>query len=174
MANSNSVELLCHRITSTEPRPKVLCDLQQLSVSVFEPYFQGTEHEHPSFDLSEWQRRITLPNAVIFYATTSTSNRPLGFFFAVPRVQPEIGHELFHIWLVAVEPSSRGLGIFPLLMDHMKQHARSCGYQELTICTRPEQFDKMYRILRENEWEEVAWRQKENGDWKQVLMKMPI
>lgn len=174
MANKSAVQLLCHRITSAEPRTDILRDLQQLSVSVFQPYFQETAQEHPSFDFSVWEYHITLPNAVVFYATTSTSSQPLGFFFGIPRTQPEIGHELFHIWVVAVEPNSRDLGIFPLLMDQIKQHARGCGYREMTICTRPRQFHKMYRILGKHGWEEVTWRKEEDGVLQQVLMKMSI
>ena len=167
-------QLRCGQITSAKPDPDVLRQLQELSVTVFSPYFPTTKHDHPSFDLSVWQHRITLPNAVVFYATTSTSSQPLGFFFAIPRTQPEIGQELLHIWLVAVDPGSQGLGIFPLLLERMKEHAGSCGYQQMTICTRPKQFHKMYRILGENGWQEVAWRQMEDGEWQQVLMKLPI
>ena len=173
MSSENSTQLICHRITPTEPDPETLRELKELSASVFKPYFPGTEHTHPSFDLAEWQHRITLPNAIIFYVTTATSARPLGFFNAIPLIQPEIGYEILHIWLVAVDPESRGLGIFRLLLNRMKQHARSCGYRELTVCTRPENFGKMYRLLSENGWEEVAWREKESGG-KQVLMKIAI
>ena len=167
-------KLQCEQITSSEPRLEVLRELQELSVAIFSPYFPATLHNHPSFYFSEWQSRLTLPNSIVFYATTPMSGKPLGFFFAHPRTQPEIGHELFHIWLVGVDPNSRGLGIFPLLMDRMKQHARDCGYSELTICTRPKQFDKMYRILCEHGWQEVAWRLMEDGELQQVLMKMRI
>lgn len=166
--------LRCEQISSHEPRPEVLRELQELSVAIFSPYFSTTEHNHPSFDFSEWQRRLTFSHSVVYYATKSETDKPLGFFFAHPRTQPEIGHELLHIWLVGVDPDSRGLGIFPFLMDRMKQHARNCGYSELTICTRPKQFQKMYRILGEHGWQEVAWRLMEDGELQQVLMKLSI
>lgn len=170
----NSMEhLQFYQLSAAEPNPEMLSKLQGLSMSIFSEAFPASRDNHPSFQLSEWQRRLCLPNAIIFYVTSS-SGRPLGFFNAIPKVQPEIGYELFHVWLTAFDPSVRGLGAFPMLMDRVKEHARRSGYQELTICTRPRKFPHMYRILGKNGWEEVAWRNDGDQAGAQVLMKLAI
>ena len=46
--------------------------------------------------------------------------------------------------------------------------------ESLTICTYPEHFPGMWRLLSDerNGWEEVAWR--ETGDGRQVLMRRGV
>ncbi|KXT04341.1 hypothetical protein AC578_7918 [Pseudocercospora eumusae] len=90
--------------------------------------------------------------------------------FLQPRTAPEIGYSLPHIWIAAVDPASRGQGIFALLMQRVVEHVRELKEKEITVCTYPARFKEMYRILQQTGWKEVAWR--ENGD--KVLMKLDI
>ena len=48
------------------------------------------------------------------------------------------------------------------------------GLGSLTICTLPDKFPGMFRLLsnERNEWCEVAWR--EMGDGRQVLMRRGV
>jgi len=55
-------------------------------------------------------------------------------------------------------------------MDKVKVHARNLGFQEITVCTYPNRFAKMYRILNENGWQEVCWLQED----VKVLMKFRV
>lgn len=115
---------------------------------------------------------LQLPGAAVFYATNGTNHSGvLGFFFLIPRTAPEIGIELPHIWLAGVHPDSRGLGVFPFLMQHTIEHARdSLAATEMTVCTYPRRFTQMYRILSQHGWEEVAWRE----EGVKVLMRLNI
>ena len=173
MASGNSsAQLTCHQITSKHQSPEAYQSILDMCRSIFSPN-TPVEDLPRYYQLSEWDSHISMPNSVIFYMTNPASNppsRPIGFFFAVPRTQPEIGHELLHISLAGVDPESRGLGIFPLLMEKVKEHARSHGYPEMTVCTFPGRFEKMYRILGSNGWEEVAWPMKD----EKVLMKLTV
>lgn len=162
------MELTCHQILSQQDSLETFRKLLALSISIFDP--ETPESDLPSqHQLSTWEDHIALPGSGIFYVTNSASQL-LGFFFAVPRTQPEIGHELLHIWLAGVSPASRGLGIFPLLTEKVKQHAKLLGYREMTVCTYPSRFDKMYRILSKNGWIVVAWPEKD----EKVLMKLTL
>ena len=55
-------------------------------------------------------------------------------------------------------------------MDKAKAQAITLGYQEITVCTYPKTFLKMYRILSQNGWKEVAWPKKD----EKVLMKYSL
>ena len=146
----------------------LLRQLLALTISVFEPDTPA-EDLTGACQLSAWEQHIQVPGAILFYAMNS-ANQPVGLFFAVPRTMPEIGHELLHIWAACVDPASRGLGLFPRLMDKVKAHAQNLGYPEITVCTYPNRFTKMYRILNQHEWEEVCWLEKD----VKVLMKLRV
>ena len=167
-SETQKVELTCHQITSKDQSPETFHKLLHLAISIFEP---GTlEQDSPvHHQLSTWESHISMPNASIFYVTDLAS-QPVGFFFVIPRTQPEVGYELLHIWLAGVDTASRGTGIFPFLTEKVKEHATNCGYREITVCTFPNRFDTMYRILGKNGWKEVAWPVK----GEKVLMKLTL
>lgn len=160
-------QLYCHTIDSTNASDDAVEQLFNLSTAVFEEFPEEDENssagrtEPGSRVLSTWLSNIQHPSAIIAYITPNPTPNPptaLGVFFGVTRTQPEIGYELFHLRVAAVRSESRGLGIFPVLMDRIKRHARNCGHSEMTVCTYPKRFVKMYRILREHGWEEVGRR----------------
>lgn len=141
-----------------------------LSTAVFEPD-TPKDQLPPSSQPSVWEENIRQPGAALFYATSPTdTDQPAGCFFIFPRTMPEIGRELPHIWIACVDPASRGLGIFPRLMERAKAHARELGFGELTVCTYPQRFTKMYRILNQHGWREVCWPKKD----VKVLMKLQL
>jgi GNAT superfamily N-acetyltransferase len=166
--NLPNPEVTWGEITSNHMDDGLFRQILALSISVFEPDAPG-EDLRPTSQLSTWGKHIQLPGATLFYAMNSTS-QPIGFFFLLPRTIPEIGHELLHIWIACVHPASRGLGIFPRLTDKVKAHARELGYPEITVCTYPNRFTKMYRILSQNGWQEVCWPEKD----VKVLMKLRV
>lgn len=178
-------QIYCHIIDSTTAKadPSAIEHLFNLTQQIFDevpwPYPPPAEAPNqspetaPSSQLPAWQWGIQQPHALIAYASLSSSPDPstaIGVFFALPCTQPEIGHEIFHLRVATVKAESRGLGIFPLLMAKMQTHARNCGFEEMTVNTFPERFTKMYRILKGNGWEEVAWRRGGQG----VLMKIAL
>ena len=167
-SDTRGTGITCHKITSKDQCPETFRGLLALSISIFNP--DTPEHDLPPQNrLATWEDHISLPGAAILYVSNSDS-QPLGFFFAVPRTHPEIGHELLHLWLAGVDPASRGLGIFPLLTEQLKEHARVYRYGEMTVCTYPNRFTEMYRILGKNDWKEVAWPLK----GEKVLMKLAV
>ncbi len=148
------------------------CRLLNLARHVFQPTATTAELE-PSMHRKLWEENMARAKACISYAVNTVSpdpEQPIGLFFNFPRTEPDIGRELLHIWLAAVDPASSGMGVFPLLLTADKEHARRCGYGELTVCTYPGRFEKMYRILRANDWQEVSWP-REN---EKVLMKTSV
>lgn len=161
-------ELTFGEVTAENLDDGFLQQILALSKSVFEPD-TPPEGLPPNQQVPAWQKQILLPGARIFYVTDS-GKQPVGFFFVIPRTHQEIGSERLHIWIACVTPASRGLGIFPSLTEKAKAHARSLGYSEITVCTFPKRFTKMYRILNQNGWEEVCWLQKD----VKVLMKLQI
>jgi GNAT superfamily N-acetyltransferase len=126
-------QLICHQLESVQQDPEIFKQVYQLSRTVFDP--DTPDDQLPIHHRQErWEEEIAFPNSSIFYVTndvSETPGQPIGFFFALPRVQPEIGYELLHIRLAAVTTSSRGLGVFPLLMLKVTEHARNCGYKEM-------------------------------------------
>lgn len=166
MSAKSFEQLACHQLTHNDTASAALEEAFGLSQSVFA---ELQDSQRPSNDLSQWKTLLQLPGAAVFYATRTNASQVLGFFFLIPRTAPEIGVELPHIWIAAVHPASRGLGIFPLLMHHAVKHARGIAPQ-LTVCTYPERFTQMYRILKQHGWEEVARRE----EGKKVLMSLNI
>ena len=163
-------EMACHQIATIEQDPLVYDKLYGLYETVFTPYTSATEPDNMQ-SKDYWGRELPLPNASIFYAVNASQvGEPVGLLFCVPRTHAEIGHELLHIRVAAVLPSYRGYGIFPFLLDEVKQYARSTGYSEISICTFPSRFEKMYPILCSNGWELVTWL----NDGEKVLMKLKI
>ncbi|KAF7186339.1 hypothetical protein HII31_12414 [Pseudocercospora fuligena] len=155
-------------ITAENLSDDALIPLFTLSQGVFS---SPGDDQRPSHRLEAWRGSLQQQGAILLYATSSDSPRkPLGLLFIQPRTAPEIGHSLPHIWIAAVDPESRGQGIFALLMQRAVKHVRELEEKEMTVCTYPARFKKMYRILQQTGWKEVAWR--ENGD--QVLMKLDI
>lgn len=172
MGSINPPQINCHTLQSGDQHLPVLSQLIDLNKTVFQPATPEEEQE-PNYQRKGWEERLSLPNAKIFYATNQSSltpDQPIGFFFMLPRTQPEIGYELLHIWLAAVDPAARGLRVFPLLMEGALDHARRSGGKEVTVCTFPARFKKMYRILNEHGWELVAWPM----EGVKVLMKMTL
>lgn len=132
-------------------------------------------------------------NASTDSKATKEGERIVAFFSAHPRLQPgsatlttsvlpesELNSEnstSYHIFLAAVHPSTRGAGLFPLLLEATKKRAREEGYRVLTISTIPERFPRMYGILsREGSgWEVFEWRDGEGyGGMKKVVMWMRL
>jgi GNAT superfamily N-acetyltransferase len=129
-----------------------------------------------SFNPESWQRRLDSENAMIFTASSSDNNADIhGFLFTCRRQHPELPSPTFHISLAAVDTSHRGLGIFPRLLAMAEKYCRDeMGLGSLTICTLPDKFPGMFRLLSDerNGWCEVAWR--EMGDGRQVLMRRGV
>lgn len=71
----------------------------------------------PSHSLSAWRSKLQLPGSIIIYAMSDDSLDPIGYLFILPKVQPEIGHEILHVWLAGVDAAKRGLKVFPALME---------------------------------------------------------
>jgi GNAT superfamily N-acetyltransferase len=161
-------EVIYGEITSQQQDAELFRKTLALSRSIFEPD-TAEQDRPPTSQLSTWEKHIELPGSKLILATNS-SHQPVGFFFVVPRTHPEIGYELPHIWIACVDTASRGLGIFPHLTNKVKAHAMNLGYQEITVCTYPEVFPKMYRILRQHGWKEVAWPKKD----VKVLMRYTL
>ncbi|KAK4506481.1 hypothetical protein PRZ48_000213 [Zasmidium cellare] len=127
-----------------------------LSQEVFSEFERGNP---PSSYLSTWETYIRHQDAMVAYTTLDPEPNPskaLGLFFSLPRTQSDIGYELPHLWIAAIKSEYRGLGMFPVLMDRVKQYARECGHKEMTVCTYPEQCVKMYRLLCQDGWEEIS------------------
>jgi ribosomal protein S18 acetylase RimI-like enzyme len=139
-----------------------------------------------SFDPQSWRRRIDSEGAVLFTASSASSNLNSpssspnistvhGFLFTRVRQHPELPSPTFHISLAAVDASHRGMGIFPRLLAMAEAYCRAeLGLGSVTICTLPESFPGMWRLLSDerNEWVEVGWR--ETGDGRQVLMRREV
>ena len=142
--------------------------LLALSISVFEPNTPAAQLSHAS-QLSNWQAIISQPESTLFYAL-NTLNQPITFFFVESRIHPEIGYRLPHIWIACVDPNYRGLGLFPRLMERVLVFGRGLGYKEVTVCTYPQRFTKMYRILCHHGWREVCWLKED----EKVLMKLAL
>lgn len=163
--------LYCHTLTSETATDQNLQPISTLSNAVFDDDLNPNEPVHPAHSLYHWKSNIAHPHSIVIYASSgSSASPPLGFFFAMPRIQPDIGKELLHLWLAAIDPFSRGLGIFPFLMRQLREHAQHCGYSEMTVCTYPKRFGKMYRILKKHGWEEVAWL----IEGEKILMKISL
>lgn len=155
-------------ITSENLSDEALVPLFTLSQEVFSA---PGDDQRSSHQLEAWRGYLQQQGAVLLYATSSDLPRkPLGLLFIQPRTAPEIGYSLPHIWIAAVDPESRGKGIFAMLMQRAIEHVRELKEKEMTVCTYPARFKKMYRILQQTGWKEVARR--ENGD--KVLMKLDI
>ena len=155
------------QLTAKQPNGELLHKLLALAISVFE--VTTPEHELPHHaQLSTWGELLRVPDAIIFYATNN-SGQPIACFFVVPRTQELIGYELLHIWNACVQPESRGLGLFPALLEKVKAYAIERGQQEITVCTYPATFCKMYRILSQNGWEEVGWPKEDK-----ILMQLKL
>jgi ribosomal protein S18 acetylase RimI-like enzyme len=140
-----------------------------------------------SFNSQSWQRRLDSEDATLFTASSTISSEPNspesaannpaihGFLFTCHRQHPELPSPTLHISLAAVDLSHRGLGIFPRLLAMAEAHCRDeMGLESLTICTLPDKFPGMWRLLSDarNGWAEVGWR--ETGDGRQVLMRRGV
>lgn len=161
-------ELKLGEITSQQQDEEMLRKLLALSTSIFDPDTPEKDLS-PSNWLSNWKANLEVPGAALIYVKDADM-RPFGFFFTYPRTIEGIGYELLHIWVACVDPAYRGLGIFPLLMDKAKNHARELGYGEISVVTYPKRFTQMYRILTKHGWEEVCWLEKD----VKLLLKMPV
>jgi GNAT superfamily N-acetyltransferase len=155
-------------MTSITLDPDMFKKLLALSISIFEPDKPEAERSQ-ACQLSNWQELLSRPESILFYALNAVQH-PIGFFFVESRIHPEVGYRLPHVWIACVDPKSRGLGLFPRLMEKTKAHATGLGYAEITVCTYPQRFTKMYRILCQNGWQKVCWLQ----EGEKVLMKLPL
>lgn len=143
----------------------------------------------PSFDPPSWQRRLEAEGARLFTASSSSDPNPTshstpdrtetvhGFLLTSLRQHPELSSPTFHISLAAVDIPYRGLGIFPRLLALVEAYCRDelgVAGSVVTICTLPEKFPGMWRVLSDgrNGWVEVGWR--ETGDGRQVLMRRGV
>ncbi|KAF2171051.1 hypothetical protein M409DRAFT_19024 [Zasmidium cellare ATCC 36951] len=170
-------QLYCHVIDSSnyQDDPSAIEKLFNLSQDIFDtvpgevPQEQLDEEAKlppetaPSSQLAAWHWGMAQPHAIIAYASTSPTPNPstaLAVFHGLPCLQPEIGYELFHLRVAAVKAESRGLGIFPMLMGRVQNHARECGWKEMTVITYPHRFVKMARILRSHGWKEMGIRER--------------
>lgn len=168
MSQESTLGIIVHAITADNATDDELSNGLELCRSVFA--YPG-DSERSSHQLGPWQQYIQQSESVLLLATHGSAfERPLGLIFVVLRAAPEIGVSLPHIWLAGVEAESRGLGLFVALMDRAVEHASSHGHKEMTVCTYPARFEKMYRILQQTGWQEVARR--EGG--QKVLMKLAI
>ncbi len=165
---SQNPEITLAEMTSQTLDAELFRKLLALSRSVFEPGVQEQDLQQSPSYLSTWKEHIERSNSKLIYALDE-SHQPVGLFFVELEKHTEIGHELPYIWIACVDPNSRGLGIFPRLMDKFKAYAKGLGYREITVITYPEEYTKMYRILSQHGWEEVA-RPKP----VQVLLKLTI
>ena len=161
-------QIFCHKLGSQDAAHEALTHVFALSKRTF----AAKEDEHrPSNQLSEWQKHLRRDGSAVLYVTDSENKDvPLGFVFVLLRTAPELDIELPHIWLAAVDPASRGSGVFALLMQQATQHARNAGAQSMTVCTYPKRFERMYAVLQQHGWQEMARR--ENGE--KVLMKLDL
>ena len=138
-----------------------------------------------SFDPPSWQRRLDAEGAMLFTASSSSSDPNLpstpaennihGFLLTSIRQHPELPSPTFHISLAAVDVSHRGVKIFPRLLALVEEYCRAeLVLGSVTICTLPESFPGMWRLLSDprNGWLEVGWRETEDG--RQVLMRRGV
>jgi GNAT superfamily N-acetyltransferase len=131
---------------------------------------QQPHHQLTTPLLDEWHKRLSLPSSVLLYArdtgTPSTEEGPVGFILAHPKNGSTLPSQTLHIWLAGVTEQARGAGIFAALMMAFEQHARKHDIQELSVCTYPGKFAKMFAILQKTGWKVWAWM--EGGE--EVLM----
>jgi ribosomal protein S18 acetylase RimI-like enzyme len=137
-----------------------------------------------SFDPPSWQRRLDAEGAMLFTASSSldpntpstpAENNIHGFLLTSLRQHPELPSPTFHISLAAVDLSYRGLRIFPRLLAMAEEYCRDeLSLGSVTICTLPESFPGMWRLLSDerNGWVEIGWR--ETGDGRQILMRRGV
>ncbi|KAI5369886.1 Putative acyl-CoA N-acyltransferase [Septoria linicola] len=186
----HSADLICRELTSTRNTTQVLANILDLSNSIFAASCEAVASEsiaRPSTQASEWQRRLELPGSIILYVTSddgsACSAHIIGFLFVHLKSHPESGSlsPLPHIWLAGVDPLSRGSGVFPLMLKHASNHARTAlGADAMTVCTYPRRFARMYEILKRTGWKDVAWLDQtkdasEGGEVKEkVLMRLDI
>ncbi|PPJ53599.1 hypothetical protein CBER1_00443 [Cercospora berteroae] len=161
-------QIFCHKLGPQDAADEALTHVFALSKKTF----AATEDAHrASNQLSEWQKHLRRDGSGVLYVTHAKSQDvPLGFVFVLLRTAPELGIELPHIWLAAVDPASRGSGVFALLMQQATQLAQSTDAQSITVCTYPKRFERMYAVLQQHGWQEMARR--ENGE--KVLMKLDL
>lgn len=128
--------------------------------------------DHSSLD--EWHKRLSQPTSVLLYARdsnpSSTEGRPVGFIFSHPKSDSSLPSQTLHIWLAGVAEQARGTGIFAALMMAIEQHARRHGVHELSVCTYPGKFGKMFTILQKTGWKVRAWLE----DGEKVLMRKSL
>lgn len=186
----SSPDIQLHKLSSASPKDQIACILE-LSRTIFEP--ENSTPTQPQLQLSTWLDRLSRKDACLIYAASTstpttppttlpashqtthptspdTHTRPLGFFCSYPNTTSELNNVVtFHIWIAGIHPSSRARGIFPLLLEATKSHARERGYTTMTVCTYPERFTRMWDVLRRTGWEVVA--EKEGG---KVLLKIAL
>ncbi|KAF2171370.1 hypothetical protein M409DRAFT_18486 [Zasmidium cellare ATCC 36951] len=163
-------QIYCHTIDRNNSTEEAIASFFALGQEVFSKFERGNP---PSSHLSTWGNYIQIEDAMVAYTTQEPEPNPskaLGLFFSLPRTHSQVGYELPHIWIAAVKEPYRGLGMFPILMNRVKQHARECGHREMTVCTYPERMEKMYRLLRQDGWDEIG--RTENG--AKVVMKLAL
>lgn len=115
-------------------------------------------------------------NATSKFSTIDAAEHPpiLGFFFIHPRTFSSF--EAYHIYLAAIHPSSRGQGIFPLLLEETKRRASEAGCKHLSIATIPERFSRMYAILSgpSSGWEVIEWEDVRGEGSMKVRMRLSV
>lgn len=176
-----------------------LLEAHRLARLVFEPDVpENTSPEHRNMDLDLWRERLSSKHADILYIVrvdtepdqqvpsatttapaTSTANPTpiLAISLNYPRTRDNLSS--YHIFISAVHPSARGQGLFSILLDATKEHARSRGYEVLTVSTVPERFERMFEILtrKGSGWSVVKWEGGEGEEGRgerKVVMKMEL
>lgn len=177
----------------------------RLARLVFEPEVPEDSHgsvppKHRHMQLDAWREKLSIPHANIVCVTTAAgpaeqtigdseavssgdvpkapdqglTDQMLAIAFNYPRHLD--GLESYHIFIAAVHPSARGMGLFSRLREAVKTDARLAGYRTLTISTIPSRFETMFALLsRERSgWEVVKWDDEPTVGDRRVVMKMGL
>lgn len=177
----------------------------RLARLVFEPEVSEDTHDsvspkHRHMQLDAWRERLSIPHANIVCITTAggpaeqtvgdseavsseyvpmapdqgLTDQMLAIAFNYPRYLD--GLESYHIFIAAVHPSARGMGLFSRLRDAAKADARLAGYRTLTISTFPSLFETMFALLsrKGSGWEVVKWDDEPTVGSRRVVMKMGL
>ncbi|KAJ9502596.1 hypothetical protein LTR96_005717 [Exophiala xenobiotica] len=161
-------DLVVHSLDASASKTTIE-PILSLSDQIFNTAASSPTH-HSSLD--EWHKRLSLPSSVLLYARdtspSSTEGRLVGFMFAHTKTDSSLPCQILHIWLAGVTEQARGTGIFAALMMAVEQHARKHDIQELSVCTYPGKFGKMFAILQKTGWKVWAWME---GGEKVLMIK---
>ncbi|KAK5294703.1 hypothetical protein LTR99_009509 [Exophiala xenobiotica] len=137
-------DLVVHSLDASASKTTIE-PILSLSDQIFNTAASSPTH-HSSLD--EWHKRLSLPSSVLLYARdtspSSTEGRLVGFMFAHPKTDSSLPCQTLHIWLAGVTE------------------------RELSVCTYPGKFGKMFAILQKTGWKVWAWME---GGEKVLMIK---